>query len=155
MALEGTLTEHQKGLLTRLMRQLNAQEEEVADLTGEIESRAAVWDEIIGRLVEIPGIERVSAWTILAEIGSDMSVFPDARHLASWVAVCPGNREGGGKRMSGKTRKGNVYPRRILWLAAWTATRTKDLTWERFIAGYARGAGTRKRLWRWRTTCSP
>jgi transposase len=125
MALEGTLSERQKKLLTRLIRQLNAQEAEVADLTGEIESRVAVWDEIIGRLVEIPGIERVSAWTILAEIGTDMSVFPDARHLASWAAVCPGNHESGGKRMSGKTRKGNVYLRRILCQAAWAATHKK------------------------------
>jgi transposase len=125
MALEGTLTDHQKGLLTRLMRQLNALEAEVADLTGEIESRAAVWEEIIGRLVEIPGIDRVSAWTILAETGTDMSVFPDARHLASWAAVCPGNRESGGKRMSGKTRKGNPYVRRSLCQAAWAATRKK------------------------------
>jgi transposase len=125
MALEGTLTAHQKGLLTRLIRQLNTQEAEVAELTGEIESRAAVWEEIIGRLVEIPGIERVSAWTILAEIGTDMSVFPDSQHLASWAAVCPGNRESGGKRMSGRTRKGNAYLRRILCQAAWAATRKK------------------------------
>jgi len=125
MALEGTLTAHHKGLLKRLTGQLNAQETEVADLTREIESRVAVWAEVIGRLVEIPGIERVSAWTILAEIGTDMNVFPDAQHLASWAAVCPGNRESGGKRMSGRTRKGNAYLRRILCQAAWAATRKK------------------------------
>ena len=125
MALEGTLTAHHKGLLKRLTGQLNAQETEVADLTREIESRVAVWAEVIGRLVEIPGIERVSAWTILAEIGTDMNVFPDAQHLASWAAVCPGNRESGGKRMSGRTRKGNAYLRRILCQAAGAATRKK------------------------------
>jgi len=125
MALEGTLTAHHKGLLKRLTGQLNAQETEVADLTREIESRVAVWAEVIGRLVEIPGIERVSAWTILAEIGTDMNVFPDAQHLASWAAVCPGNRESGGKRMSGRTRKGNAYLRRILCQAAWAAARKK------------------------------
>jgi len=125
MALEGTLTAHHKGLLKRLTGQLKAQETEVADLTREIESRVAVWAEVIGRLVEIPGIERVSAWTILAEIGTDMNVFPDAQHLASWAAVCPGNRESGGKRMSGRTRKGNAYLRRILCQAAWAATRKK------------------------------
>ena len=52
-----------------------------------------------------------------------MSVFPDSRHLASWAALCPGNRESGGKRMSGKTRKGNAYLRRILCQSAWAATR--------------------------------
>src|ERR1019366_3000704 len=125
MALEGTLTDHQRGLLTRLMRQVKMLDGEVADLTREIEMRVAPWEEMIDRMTQIPGIERVSAWTILAEIGTDMRAFPDARHLASWAAVCPGNRESGGKRMSGKTRKGNSYLRRILCQAAWAATRKK------------------------------
>jgi transposase len=125
MALEGTLSGHQRALLRRLFGQLHGLDEEVADLTREIEMRAAPWEEIIRRMVEIPGIERVSAWTILAEIGTDMSVFSDSQHLASWAAVCPGNRESGGKRMSGKTRKGNCYLRRILCQAAWAATRKK------------------------------
>lgn len=125
MALEGTLTDHQRGLLARLMRQVDMQDAEIADLTREIETRVICWDEIIERMVCVPGIERITAWTILAEIGTDMSVFPDSRHLASWAAVCPGNRESGGKRLSGKTRKGNVYLRRILCQAAWAATRKK------------------------------
>jgi hypothetical protein len=122
MALEGTLTGHQRGLLRRLCRQMNTLEGEIAELTRDIETRTAPWEEVISLLTEIPGIDRVSAWTILAEIGTDMSVFPDSRHLASWAAVCPGNRESGGKRMSGKTRKGNAYLRRILCQAAWAAT---------------------------------
>jgi transposase len=55
-----------------------------------------------------------------------MSVFGDARQLASWAALCPGNRESGGKRMSGRTRKGNRYLRRILCQSAWAASHTKD-----------------------------
>jgi transposase len=125
LALEGTLTDHHRGLLSRLMKQVNMQDTEIADLTREIESRVAVWNELIERMVCVPGIERITAWTILAEIGTDMSAFPDARHLCSWAAVCPGNRESGGKRLSGKTRKGNVYLRRILCQAAWAATRKK------------------------------
>jgi hypothetical protein len=54
-----------------------------------------------------------------------MSVFEDAQSLASWAAVCPGSRESGGRKMSGKTRKGNSYLRRILCQAAWAATRKK------------------------------
>ena len=55
-----------------------------------------------------------------------MDVFGDAQHLASWAGLCPGNRESGGKRMSGKTRKGNRYVRRALCQSAWAASRTKD-----------------------------
>jgi transposase len=40
-----------------------------------------------------------TAWTIVAEIGVDLGTFPDAKHLASWAGLCPGNRESAGKRM--------------------------------------------------------
>ncbi|HLZ64047.1 MAG TPA: transposase, partial [Ktedonosporobacter sp.] len=48
-----------------------------------------------------------------------------AAHLASWVGVCPGNHESAGKRLSGKTRKGNPWVRRLLLQAAHVAARQK------------------------------
>ena len=63
---------------------------------------------------------------IVAELGVDTSVFADARHLASWAGLCPGNRESGGKRMSGRTRKANRYARRGMCQAAWAASHTKN-----------------------------
>src|SRR5207253_7120795 len=47
-------------------------------------------------------------------------------HLASWAGLCPGNRESGGKRMSGRTRKANRYVRRGMCQAAWAASHTKN-----------------------------
>ena len=44
---------------------------------------------------------------IVAEIGSDMSRFPTANHLAAWAGLAPGNNESAGKRRYGKTRQGN------------------------------------------------
>ena len=122
LALEGTLGAHQRDLLGRLIRQLNTLEGEISALTSDIEKRIAPHEEKIGRIVQIPDIDRISAWTILAEIGMDMSVFSDSRHLASWAAFCPGNREAGGKRISGKTREGNAHLRRILCQTAWAPT---------------------------------
>ena len=74
----------------------------------------------------IPGVRWLIAVTLAAEIGVDMQQFPSAAQLASWAGVCPGNNESGGKRKSGKTRKGSVWLRRALCEAAWAASRTKN-----------------------------
>jgi hypothetical protein len=44
-------------------------------------------------------------WALIAEIGTDMSVFGDAAYLCSWAAVCPSNNEIAGERQSGRTTK--------------------------------------------------
>ena len=74
----------------------------------------------------IPGIDRKTAWTIVAEIGVDLSAVPSAKHLASWAGLCSGNRESGGRRMSGRTRKANRYVKQAMCQAAWAASHTKD-----------------------------
>ena len=74
----------------------------------------------------IPGVGKRTAEVVIAEIGVDMSRFPTAAHLASWVGLCPGNNESAGKRRSGKARKGNAALRTALCEAAWAAARTKD-----------------------------
>jgi transposase len=55
----------------------------------------------------IPGVSQRTAEILLAEIGTDMARFPNAKYLASWAGMRPGNDESGGKRLSGKTRKGS------------------------------------------------
>ena len=125
LALDGSFTGNQRWLLEQELRQLEWLEAQVRVLEQEIERRLAPFEEPMRRLITVPGIDRKTAWTLVAELGVDMTIFADAKHLASWAGLCPGNRESGGKRMSGKTRKGNVYLRRILCQAAWAATRKK------------------------------
>jgi transposase len=84
------------------------------------------WAEAVDVLDSIPGINRRAAQGILAEIGTDMSRFPSAQHLASWAGMCPGNHESGGKRLSGKTRKGSPWLRKFLVEAAHAAAHTKN-----------------------------
>lgn len=84
------------------------------------------WAQAIVLLCSIPGISRRTAEGILAEIGLEMSRFPPSRHLASWSGMCPGNHESAGKRLSGKTRKGNAWLRALLVEAASAASHTKN-----------------------------
>jgi transposase len=65
------------------------------------------WQAAVELLDTAPGINQRAAETILAETGIDMSQFPDAKHLTAWAGLAPGNNESGGKRYSGRTRKGN------------------------------------------------
>lgn len=125
LALECTLTGHQRWLLGQMLDQLARVEGEIALMTARIEEQMAAAHGLIERLKTIPGVDAVTAWTLLAEIGTDVAAFPDARRLASWAGLCPGNRESGGKKMSGRTRRGNNYLRRALCQAAWAATRKK------------------------------
>lgn len=55
-------------------------------------------------LTKIPSIGASTALTVISEIGLDMSLWPSAKHFASWLGLCPGNKVSGGKRLSGKTK---------------------------------------------------
>ena len=126
LALEGSFTTDQRWLLARELRQLEWIQEQVAVYEQEIERSMVPFEEPIRRLTTVPGIERRTAWTIIAEIGTDMQVFGGARQLASWAGLCPGNRESGGKRMSGRIRKANRYVKRALCQSAWAASHTRE-----------------------------
>jgi transposase len=124
-ALEGDFGPHQRFLVARQLAHLDFLEAEVARLDAEVAARLRPYEAELARLDTLPGIGRRTAEVILAELGPDLTRFASARHLASWAGMCPGNRESAGKRLSGKTRKGNKWLRAALVEAAHGAARTK------------------------------
>jgi transposase len=127
LALEGHATEHHRFLLRRLLSHLNYLESQSKQFSQRI---ARKLEELLPaedqrRLDAIEGVDRTTIENVIAEIGVDMSVFPDEHHLCSWTGICPGNEESAGKRLRSRTRKGNRWLRRALAEAAWAASHTK------------------------------
>src|SRR5262249_49740508 len=50
---------------------------------------------------------------------------PPGKRVASWAAVCPGNKQSGGKRLSGKTRRGKTWLKAVLCEVAWANARSQ------------------------------
>jgi transposase len=128
-ALNGTLTPHQRFMLSDLLMQVDFLDERIAAIEAEIETHLAAlpaFEAAVRLLDTIPGVNRMAAATIVAEIGVDMRRFPSDRHLTAWAGVAPGSNESGGKQLSGKARRGNKYLRRMLTLCARAAASTKD-----------------------------
>lgn len=69
-------------------------------------------------LVVIPGVNTVTALKVISHCGSDMSPWKSAKHFASWLSLCPGNKISGGKRLSGRTRKSSNPAAAALRMAA-------------------------------------
>jgi transposase len=145
-ALNGRVREHHRFLLVEQLSHIDYLDEAIGRLSGEIAERLRPFQAEIERLDTIPGINRSIAEVLLAEIGPDMNRFPDAHHLASWAGMCPGHNESGGRRQSGKTRKGNRWLRQALIEAAHGASHTKDTY---LSSQYRRLVGRRgkKRAW--------
>lgn len=85
------------------------------------------FEQAIILLDTVPGVNQRVAETVVAELGVDMRRFATPEHAAAWTGIAPGNNESGGKRYSGRTRKGNQALRSVLIQAAWAAVRKKDI----------------------------
>ena len=77
-------------MLSDLLIQIDFLDERMAAVEAEIESKLSqlpVYAEAVALLDTIPGVNRMAAATIIAEIGVDMTRFPSDRHLTAWAGV--------------------------------------------------------------------
>jgi transposase len=136
-ALHGRLTEHHRFLLQLHLGQWDALDATIRDVDREVETRVlsrdtevtadqAKFSDLIDQLVTIPGVSRLSALTILSEIGTDMSRFETSGHLVAWAGMCPGQNESAGKRKRTRLRKGAPWLKTMMVQCAWAAKRKKD-----------------------------
>lgn len=81
---------------------------------------------LINLLLDIPGISYLSAMTIIAEIGTDMSVFETSKQLACWAGLAPANNESASKKKSVRISKAGSYLKPLLVQCALAAINSKS-----------------------------
>ncbi|MGD0425264.1 MAG: IS110 family transposase [Candidatus Acidiferrales bacterium] len=126
LALQGRIRDHHRFLLRQLLEELRFTEEKINELDQRIQQCMLPHHHAISLWTSMPGVRVTTAWSLVAEIGTNPEQFPLGSNLASWAGMCPGNNESAGRRKSGKARRGNRCLRRALNQAAWAAARTKN-----------------------------
>jgi transposase len=155
-ALRGRVTDYHRFMLQLYLEQHDALAAAVAKIDQAVDAAIARMDEEVeaGRatflsliilLCSIPGVSILSATTILAEIGTDMSRFPTAGHLLAWAGLCPSQNESAGKRKSSRLRKGAPWLKTSWSNAPGRPAVRMTATTRRSSTGCAASAARRKR----------
>src|SRR4051794_40998091 len=96
-ALDGRLEEHHRFLMRLPFARIEGAACDLEQLEARLCETLEPYDGPRYRLRRIPGVDGITAATIIAEIGVDISAFARAAHLASWTGICPGNPQRAGK----------------------------------------------------------
>ncbi len=87
---------------------------------------------LVARLDEITGVGVCNAQVLIAELGTDMSVFPTPAHAAAWARLIPRTLQSGTTARPGRTGKGNPYLRGALGQCVMAAARTDTRLGEQY-----------------------
>ena len=98
----------------------------VKRLETEMAIRCIPYATLINLLLDIPGISYLSAMTIIAEIGTDMSVFETSKQLSCWAGLAPANNESASKKKSVRISKAGSYLKPLLVQCALAAINSKS-----------------------------
>jgi transposase len=145
-AFAGRFSDHHAFLLATMLARIDALDGDIAQVEARIEDLLAPFADALAHLDAVPGIGRIAAATIIAEIGVDMTRFPTPAHLASWAKFAPIVSESAGKaKGKNATGKGNRYLARTLGEAVAGAARTDTFLGERYRR-LARRRGKKKAI---------
>jgi transposase len=107
------LTPRMRNLVAMLWSEWKDLELQIVEMNDEVE-RIASSDDACRRLRQIPGIGPLVATAIVASIGNG-AAFHKGREFAAWMGLLPKQHSTGGKaRLSGISKRGNRYLRKIL-----------------------------------------
>ena len=132
-SLTGIISQAEIDVLRQLREELDLAEEHKQEcLERMLKICQERYPDELRRLQTIPGVKERTATSLIAEIGTDMSKFKTANHLAAWSGLRPRNDESNRKFKSRRITHGNVYLRKNIIQCAWAASRTKDCFFSKF-----------------------
>jgi transposase len=125
--LNGILSVPQRKLLHMQLVHLADLQANLRQVEEEIHDSFAQFQGPIELLDSIPGVDQTAAYTILAEIGKEMSAFPTAQHICSWAGLAPGNHKSANKQKKQRITQGDHYLKSILCEVAWVIAAHRKL----------------------------
>lgn len=125
-SINGNFDESQSSKMSVCLSHYNAINECIDELEQQILKLTVKYSTEINLLLTIPGISEISAIFIIAEIGTDMNVFIDDKHLTSWAGLTPRCKESAGKKQSVRIIKAGQYIKPLLVECALNAIKDKS-----------------------------
>jgi len=129
-AVDGAISQEQAVKLRECLDHIEELEAHKENIVTEITRLVEPFSDTLSLLRTIPGFDSnpMTAVTVLSEIGSDMGVFPSAKHLCSWAGCCPRNDQSGGKVKSTRISKAGTYLKPLLVQVANALVKSKKHT---------------------------
>jgi len=94
-------------------------------IDSKIDNLVEPYESHISLLCSIPGVNRLSAITIISEIGTDINQFSNSKRLCRWAGLTPGNNESAGKKKSVRITRAGAYLKPTLVQVAHAAVKSK------------------------------
>lgn len=126
-AVEGSISPAQAIKLRQCLKHIDQLDESIEQIEEAMRQYALSHAETVNLIKTIPGFgSDLAALTVLGEIGDDMSVFADAKHLTSWVGVCPRPDTSANKVKRSRISRAGTYLKPLLVQVANALVRSKD-----------------------------
>ena len=127
-AVDGAVSHEQAVKLRQCLDHIDEIKTHRTNVEDEIIRIASPFAPVLDLIRTVPGFDKnpMTAITVIAEIGVDMSVFPTAKNLVSWAGCCPRNDQSGGHIKSTRISKAGACLKPLLVQVANAVIRSKD-----------------------------
>jgi len=146
-AIKGKLALCERRLLKTLLAKIDQIQKEIEEILIIMQEVAQPYQAAVEQLDSIPGVDTLSALTVIAEISATpQNHFSSSAKLCSWAGLSPRNDESAGKVKSRKILHGNPYIKSILCQVAWASVRVRKSSFAMWFWSHQGKLGRKKAI---------